>query len=333
LVGSVVVDAVGVAGEGFHPGAGQPHAEVFAIRAAGDRTQGATLYVNLEPCNHTGRTPPCTEAIIAAGIQRVVVGIIDPDSRVSGAGIQRLRQAGIIVTVGVEATSCQRLNEVFIHSVENQRPFGILKYAMTLDGKIATTTGHSAWVSSPASRTWVHRLRGNCDAVIIGGATVRQDNPTLTTHGQSDRTPWRIVMSRQLNLPRHANLWDTHAAKTLVFCTEERDHTMKTYLEQQGVDVIALMSLTPRQVLTWLHQQEIRCVLWESGGQLSAQAIAEKCVQQVYAFIAPKIIGGRNAPTAIGDLDLTEMTAAIPLKEVQFQQVDTDLLVSGYLES
>ncbi|MEM1310723.1 MAG: bifunctional diaminohydroxyphosphoribosylaminopyrimidine deaminase/5-amino-6-(5-phosphoribosylamino)uracil reductase RibD, partial [Cyanobacteria bacterium P01_H01_bin.153] len=216
LVGSVIVHQGQVVGEGFHPGAGQPHAEVFALRAAGTRARGATLYVNLEPCNHTGRTPPCTEAILAAGISRVVVGIIDPDPRVAGGGVERLRQAGIEVTVGVDKAACQRLNEAFSHSILHQRPFGSLKYAMTLDGKIATSSGHSAWVTSPDARVWVHRLRDTCDAVIVGGETVRRDNPRLTTHGQGDRNPVRVVMSRQLNLPTQANLWDVNQAKTLV---------------------------------------------------------------------------------------------------------------------
>ena len=217
LVGAVIVREGQVVGEGFHPGAGQPHAEVLALGAAGDRAAGATLYVNLEPCNHTGRTPPCTEAIMAAGIARVVVGMIDPDPRVAGGGVERLRQSGIEVTVGVEAAACQQLNEAFVHSVLQQRPFGILKYAMTLDGKIAASSGHSAWVTGPASRTWVHQLRSRCDAVIVGGQTVRQDNPRLTSHGQGDRNPLRIVMSRHLDLPAQAHLWEVSQAQTIVF--------------------------------------------------------------------------------------------------------------------
>ncbi|MEM9164642.1 MAG: bifunctional diaminohydroxyphosphoribosylaminopyrimidine deaminase/5-amino-6-(5-phosphoribosylamino)uracil reductase RibD, partial [Cyanobacteria bacterium P01_F01_bin.4] len=165
LVGSVIVKDGKVIGEGFHPKAGEPHAEVFALRDAGDQARGATLYVNLEPCNHTGRTPPCTEAILNAGIETVVVGMADPNPTASG-GIERLRSAGLTVIVGVEEAACRQLNEAFIHRVQHRRPFGILKYAMTLDGKIATDTGHSAWVTSPESRRRVHQLRGGCDAVI-----------------------------------------------------------------------------------------------------------------------------------------------------------------------
>lgn len=331
MVGSVVVHQGEIIGEGYHPGAGQPHAEVFALRAAGDRARGSTLYVNLEPCNHTGRTPPCTEAILAAGVSRVVVGAIDPDPRVSGGGVDRLRQSGVTVTVGVEAAACQQLNEAFIYSVQHQRPFGILKYAMTLDGKIAATGGHSAWVTGPAARAWVHRLRGRCDGVIVGGQTVRRDNPRLTTHGQGDRNPLRIVMSRRLDLPQQANLWQVDAAPTLVFCGPDRNLALQSHLEKRGVDVVALPILEPLAVLEALHQRGLRSVLWECGGQLSARAIAQHCVQKVCAFIAPKLIGGVNAPVPVGELGLREMTAALELKGVSVEQVGPDVLLQGYL--
>ncbi|MEM6521841.1 MAG: bifunctional diaminohydroxyphosphoribosylaminopyrimidine deaminase/5-amino-6-(5-phosphoribosylamino)uracil reductase RibD [Cyanobacteria bacterium P01_C01_bin.70] len=331
LVGSVIVYRGQVVGEGFHPGAGQPHAEVFALRAAGTRARGATLYVNLEPCNHTGRTPPCTEAILAAGISRVVVGIIDPDPRVAGGGVERLRQAGIEVTVGVDKAACQRLNEAFSHSILHQRPFGSLKYAMTLDGKIATSSGHSAWVTSPDARVWVHRLRDTCDAVIVGGETVRRDNPRLTTHGQGDRNPVRVVMSRQLNLPTQANLWDVNQAKTLVFCGPNPAAEVAEQLQQQGVEVISLSELEPLAVLESLQARGMRSVLWECGGQLSARAIAQACVQKVHAFVAPKLVGGVMAPTPVGDLDITQMPEAICLSEVTTQQIASDILISGYV--
>lgn len=331
LVGSVIVRDGKMVGEGFHPGAGQPHAEVFALRAAGDRAAGATLYVNLEPCNHTGRTPPCTDAIIQAGIARVVVGMIDPDPRVAGGGVARLRQAGIEVTVGVEAAACQKLNEAFVHSVVQQRPFGILKYAMTLDGKIATTTGHSAWVTGPESRAWVHQLRSRCDAVIVGGQTVRRDNPRLTSHGQSDRHPCRIVMSRYLDLPAEAHLWEVSTAPTWVFCGPDRSAEREQQLQQQGVEVLPLPQLEPLDVLKVLQARGLRSVLWECGGQLAARAIAQNCVQKVHAFIAPKIVGGDTAPTPVGTLGITQMNQAIDLTEITIKTIAADLLIEGYL--
>ena len=331
LVGSVIVQDGQVIGEGCHPEVGQPHAEVFALRAAGDRARGATLYVNLEPCNHTGRTPPCTEAIIAAGIKRVVVGMIDPDPRVAGGGVKRLRQAGIEVTVGVDEAACQKLNEAFSFSILRQRPFGILKYAMTLDGKIAATSGHSAWVTGPHSRAWVHRLRSRCDAVIVGGQTVRRDNPQLTSHGQGDRNPLRVVMSRHLALPTKANLWDVTQAKTLVFCSTERSKEREQQLQQQGVEVLPLPTLEPLEVLKILHERDLRSVLWECGGQLSARAIAQNCVQKIHAFVAPKIIGGATAPTPVGELNIPKMSEAISLTDITITQITPDILVEGYL--
>lgn len=331
LVGAVVVQAGAIVGEGFHPGAGQPHAEVFALRQAGDRARGATLYVNLEPCNHYGRTPPCTDAIIAAEIGQVVVGMVDPNPLVAGSGIARLRSAGIRVVVGVEESDCQRLNEAFTHRIRYHSPFGILKYAMTLDGKIATSSGHSTWVTSSTARTEVHHLRAACDAVIVGGNTVRQDNPLLTTHGVSQHNPLRVVMSRSLNLPMQAQLWDQRPARTLVVTTSVADPQMSAYLERQGVEVIGLPSLTPAAVMALLYDRGLLSVLWECGGTLAAQAITDRAIQKVMAFIAPKLIGGQDAPSPIADLGLTYMTDALLLERVQWRSVGTDLLVEGYL--
>jgi diaminohydroxyphosphoribosylaminopyrimidine deaminase/5-amino-6-(5-phosphoribosylamino)uracil reductase len=306
---------------------------VFALRAAGDRAQGATLYVNLEPCNHTGRTPPCTEAILAAGITRVVVGMVDPDPRVSGSGIERLRRAGLRVSVGVEERACQQLNEGFVHRVCHRRPLGLLKYAMTLDGKIAATGGHSAWVTSPAARAEVHRLRSRCDAVIVGGNTVRRDNPRLTSHGQGDRNPLRVVMSRHLDLPANAQLWEVSGAATTVFCGPHPDPTRQAQLMDQGVEVVSLPDLTPRAVLNHLGDRGYLTVLWECGGALAAAAIADGCVQKVWAFIAPKLIGGTAAATPVADLGLTRMTDALPLQDLTCTPIGPDFLLIGSLAS
>jgi diaminohydroxyphosphoribosylaminopyrimidine deaminase / 5-amino-6-(5-phosphoribosylamino)uracil reductase len=331
LVGAVVIKDGEIIGEGFHPGAGQPHAEVFALRQAGDRAKDSTVYVNLEPCNHYGRTPPCSEALIAAGVRRVVVGAIDPDPRVSGGGIERLRAAGIEVLVGVEQEASRQLNEAFIHRILHKRPFGILKYAMTLDGKIATTTGHSAWVTTKESRHLVHQTRAACDAVIIGGNTVRRDNPLLTTHKTSDRNPLRVIMSRNLNLPADCQLWATNEAATLVFTQTGSNLNLQQKLADRGVEIIELDSLTPIAVMQNLYDRGLSSVLWECGGMLAASAIAEGTVQKVMAFIAPKIIGGQNAPSPIGDLGLMEMTDALQLEKVKFSAIGTDFLLEGYL--
>jgi diaminohydroxyphosphoribosylaminopyrimidine deaminase/5-amino-6-(5-phosphoribosylamino)uracil reductase len=331
LVGAVVVQDGEIVGEGFHPRAGEPHAEVFALRAAGDRSLGATIYVNLEPCNHYGRTPPCSEALIAAGVSRVVVGMVDPNPLVAGGGIARLRAAGIEVLVGVENTACQQLNEGFIHRIVHKRPLGILKYAMTLDGKIAATSGHSAWITNQDARHEVHQLRVACDAVIVGGNTVRKDNPLLTSHQPGAHNPLRVVMSRSLNLPDNARLWEVDEAPTLVLTEVGSSPDVQAMLGKKGVEVLELTSLTPANVMTLLYERGFCSVLWECGGTLAASAIAQGAVQKILAFIAPKIIGGSYAPTPIGDLGLTNMTEALPLERVSWRVVGSDCLVEGYL--
>ncbi len=330
FVGSVIVRDGAVIGEGFHPGAGQPHAEVFALRAAGDRSRGATLYVNLEPCNHHGRTPPCSEAVIAAGIHRVVVGMVDPDPRTAGQGIERLRQAGLEVTVGVEEAACRELNAAFCHRIRSGQPFGVLKYAMTLDGHIAATSGHSQWVTGPEARARVHQLRATVDAVIVGGNTLRQDNPALTLHGQMGEPPLRVVLSRRLELPTEAQLWEAAIAPTLVFTGLEADPAIARALEQQGVTVVVLPDCTPALAARELARRGCNRVLWECGGTLAAAALQEHCIQEVWAFIAPKLIGA-SPYGPMGELGLTRMDEAIALKNLTVETVGPDLLVKGRL--
>ncbi|WP_082065310.1 bifunctional diaminohydroxyphosphoribosylaminopyrimidine deaminase/5-amino-6-(5-phosphoribosylamino)uracil reductase RibD [Aliterella atlantica] len=331
LVGAVIVQDRQIVGEGFHPGAGQPHAEVFALRAAGDRAQGATIYVNLEPCNHYGRTPPCSEALVAAQVAKVVVGMVDPDPRVSGGGIARLQAAGIEVVVGVEEADCRQLNEAFIHRILYQQPLGILKYAMTLDGKIATNNGHSAWITAELARNEVHQLRAACDAVIIGGNTLRKDNPQLTTRQTDAPQPLRVVMSLSLDLPEQAYLWQTTAAPTLVLTTVGAKPDFQQRLLAKGVKVVELAPLSPKEAMNYLYSLGLMSVLWECGGTLAASAISQGAVQKVLAFIAPKIIGGSMAPSPVGELGFTSMTQAIVLERLRWRSVGDDCLVEGYI--
>ena len=331
LVGSVVVQDGEIVGEGFHPGAGQPHAEVFALREAGEKAKGATIYVSLEPCNHYGRTPPCSEALIAAGVAKVVVGMVDPDPRVSGGGIDRLRRAGIEVVVGVEEAACRELNEAFIHRILHKRPLGILKYAMTLDGKIATISGHSTWVTGKEARSHVHQLRAACDAVIVGGNTVRLDDPYLTSHHPDAHNPLRVVMSRTLDLPIDAHVWQTDDAPTLVLTEVAANPDLQKQLVKKKVEVVELTPLTPAKVMTYLYERQLSSVLWECGGTLAASAIADGAVQKIMAFIAPKIVGGRVAPSPVGDLGFATMTDALTLERVSLRQLGSDYVIEGYL--
>jgi diaminohydroxyphosphoribosylaminopyrimidine deaminase / 5-amino-6-(5-phosphoribosylamino)uracil reductase len=332
MVGAVVVKDGQIVGEGFHPGAGQPHAEVFALRQAGALAQGATIYVSLEPCNHYGRTPPCSEAVIAAGISRCVVGMVDPNPLVAGSGLEKLRQAGIQVVTGVEVAACEALNEAFSYRMLHQRPLGILKYAMTLDGKIATDTGHSAWVSSPASRAYVHNLRSTCEAIVTGGNTLRRDDPLLTSH-QTDRpNPLRVVLSPSFNLPVTACLWDTKVAPTLVVTGPQADPLLQAQLRDQGVEILIANNPSPSVVMQELFDRGCLSVLWECGGTLAAAAIQQGAIQKVLAFVAPKIVGGRQAPQPVGDLGIEKMSGALNLERVSWQAIGDDLLVQGYLQ-
>jgi diaminohydroxyphosphoribosylaminopyrimidine deaminase / 5-amino-6-(5-phosphoribosylamino)uracil reductase len=333
LVGAVIVKDGKIIGEGFHPGAGQPHAEVFALREAGDRAQGATIYVSLEPCNHYGRTPPCAAALVKAGVAKVVVGMVDPNPLVAGGGIATLERAGIEVVVGVETAACEELNEGFCQRIVHHRAQGILKYAMTLDGKIATDNGNSAWVSSEISRHYVHHLRAGCDAVIIGGNTLRRDNPHLTSHDRDAPNPLRVVMTRNLDLPLDAILWDIRVAPTLVATERGANPEMQAQLRDRGVEVLELAALSPKPVMQYLYDRGCLSVLWECGGTLAAQAIADGVIQKVLAFIAPKIVGGNAAPSPVGDLGIRSMSAALQLERVTWEQIGSDLLVKGYINS
>ncbi len=332
LVGAVIVRDGSIVGEGFHPGAGQPHAEVFALRQAGELARGATIYVSLEPCNHYGRTPPCAVALVAAGVAKVVVGMVDPNPLVAGGGIATLEQAGIEVVVGVETAACKELNEGFVQRIVHQRPLGILKYAMTLDGKIATDNGHSTWVSSEPSRHYVHHLRAGCDAVIIGGNTLRRDNPYLTSHDPVAPNPLRVVMTRSLDVPNEAILWDTKIAPTLVVTQAGANPKLQAMLRDRGVQILELDTLKPTLVMQHLYDRGFLSVLWECGGTLAASAIADGAIQKVLAFIAPKIVGGSVAPSPVGDLGIRSMSEAMVLERVSWQQIGTDLLIQGYTD-
>ena len=306
LVGAVVLDTGGqLVGEGFHTRAGGPHAEVGALAQAGERARGGTLIVTLEPCCHHGRTPPCSEAVLAAGIARVVLAMADPHPLVAGGGIARLRAAGLEVIEGVMEAEARRLNRAFLHRVATGRPLGILKWAMSVDGRTALPNGVSQWISGPEARAWVHRLRARCDAVIVGGGTVRADDPLLTSRGQRQPEPLRVVLSRSLDLPDNARLWQTEAAKTLVAygpeVTDEKKLLLRL-LADRGVEIHSLLSCEPWALLEELARLGCNQVLWECGPELAAAALRQECIQSLAAVVAPNLLGGRPAQTPIGDL-------------------------------
>ena len=334
MVGAVVLDTHGqLVGEGFHRAAGQPHGEVLALRQAGARARGGSLYVTLEPCCHHGRTPPCTAAILAAGIRHVVVAMVDPDPRVAGGGLDRLRQAGLTVVQGVGEAQARVLNQAFLHRVCHGRPWGVLKWAASVDGRIATKTGDSQWISGAPARQWVHRLRAHCDAVLVGAGTVRSDNPLLTSRGQRQPDPLRVVLSRRLHLPHQARLWDQTVASTMVFHSPGVNPAVAARLEKQGVECVALEPCSPRTVLEHLAQRGCNKVLWECGPALAAAAVQEGCVQEVAAVQAPKLLGGLEAFTPLGDLQVTTMAQSLGLSNPRLERCGSDLIWRFHLSN
>ena len=324
LVGAVVLDSHGtLVGEGFHAKAGEAHAEVGALAQAGDRAKGGTIIVTLEPCCHQGRTPPCSEAVIQAGIQRVVVALTDPDPRVAGGGIQRLRDSGLEVITGVLEAEAAHQNRAFIHRVQTGRPWGLLKWAMSLDGRTALPNGESQWISAPPARSWVHKLRACCDAVVVGGGTVRADNPLLTSRGRRSPEPLRVVLSRSLNLPAQAQLWDTSLVPTLLAHGPDRSDAVLP----KGPETLELLACQPSDLLHALASRGCNRVLWECGPALATVALQQGCVQELAVVIAPKLLGGTLARTSLGELGFLEMDQVISLSQVAVEPLGIDLLL------
>jgi diaminohydroxyphosphoribosylaminopyrimidine deaminase/5-amino-6-(5-phosphoribosylamino)uracil reductase len=327
LVGAVVLDPSGeLVGEGFHARAGEPHAEVEALRQAGERARGGTLVVTLEPCCHHGRTPPCCEAVIAAGLARVVVALTDPDPRVGGEGLARLRAAGLEVVEGVGEAQARLQNRAFLHRCQEGRPLGVLKWAMSLDGRTALPNGISQWISGPAARQWVHGLRARCDAVIVGGGTVRADNPHLTSRGRRQPEPLRVVLSQELDLPVEAHLWNPEEAATLVVHGPEASLEACSRMDALGVERLALEPCGPLSLLAALATRGCNQVLWECGPALAAAALREGCVQEVAAVIAPKLLGGEPARTPLGLLGAQTMADVRELGAPRVDWLKGDLL-------
>ena len=338
LVGAVVLDSdERLVGEGFHARAGQPHAEPGALAQAGEAARGGTIVVTLEPCCHHGRTPPCTEAILSSGVQRVVVALTDPDPRVAGGGLQRLRDAGLEVISGVLAAEAAHQNRAFVHRVRTGRPWGVLKWAMSLDGRTALPNGVSQWISGPPARAWVHALRAECDAVIVGGGTVRSDNPLLTSRGRRSPEPLRVVLSRSLDLPATAQLWQQDVASTLVAhsvaAAQKPQSQRLADLQRRGVELELLERCEPLLLLSALARRGCNRVLWECGPALAAAALQQGCVQEIAAVIAPKLLGGELARTPLGDLGFTAMDQVQMLSCESARRLGNDLLLQAQLSS
>jgi len=339
LVGAVIEKNGFILGEGYHHKAGAPHAEIHAMQAAGEEARGATLYVTLEPCSHFGRTPPCADAVIRAGIARTVIATIDPNPRVAGKGIEKLRQAGVDVEDGVLRQEACRLNDVFFKYIRTRIPLVAVKTAMSLDGKIATVTGDSKWISGEESRLYAHQLRNIYDGIMVGIGTVLKDDPCLNTRlpAADIRDPLRVIIDPYLDLPPNSNIAKTsRQQRTLVFCSDKAAYERREHLENLGVEIMSLViddELIPlERVLTILGEMGICSLLVEGGGEINGYLLQNYLVDKVYWFIAPKIIGGRQAPSPVGGSGINLMKEAQELKSVEVSKLGNDCLLIGYLK-
>jgi diaminohydroxyphosphoribosylaminopyrimidine deaminase/5-amino-6-(5-phosphoribosylamino)uracil reductase len=338
LVGAVIVRGGEVVGEGYHRKAGTPHAEVHALHDAGERARGATLYVTLEPCSHYGRTPPCTEALIAAGIAEVYMAMLDPNPLVNGQGRERLEQAGIRTFVGLCEEEAAALNRPFVTYITQGRPLVIAKVACSLDGKIATRTGESRWISGKASRQRAHELRDEIDAIMVGANTVIVDDPRLTTRlpGREEvHHPLRIVVDSRGRVPLAVRLFDPELpGRTVLATTAACPLEHREALQQRGVEVLLLPAGPHGRVdlpalLRELGRLQVTSLLVEGGGTLLDAFFRARLVDQVLAFVAPLIIGGREAPPAVGGEGVSLLREAPRLVNPSVERVGEDFLISG----
>ncbi len=338
IVGAVVVKEGRVVGRGWHAACGGPHAEVMALNEAGALAKGADLYVTLEPCNHTGRTPPCTEKICAAGIRRVVVARRDPNPEVTGGGLEYLQSRGLAVTEGVCATEAGKQLEWFEKYVRTRTPFVTLKCALTLDGRIATRTGDSRWVTGPTARNYVHRMRQAVDAIMVGLGTVRADNPRLTVRleGRRTKNPVRIILDTRLSLSEEATVANPDATvKTIIVTGGKHAADKRRRLEEKGVQVLDAPVEDNRirldALMTTLGEMEITSLLIEGGAQVSGSALAAGVVDKVCFFYAPRILGGDDGVPVCSGKGPDLMKEAIAVREITVTRFDQDILLEGYL--
>lgn len=334
MVGAVVVADGETVGEGWHQGPGTPHAEVVALNGAGDRARGATLYTSLEPCVHVGRTPPCTDAILRAGVKRVVVAATDPNPVVDGRGLRMLREAGVDVRDGVRAEEAERLNEAFAKHVRTGLPFVIWKAAVSLDGKVAARDGSSRWITGEEARADAHRLRGGADAIVVGAGTALADDPALTVRdpGYRGRPPIRVLVDAQGRVDAGRALFDD-AAPTVVATTELAPRGIRDAWAAAGADVLVLEPDADRVPLAALFgdlgKRDVLGVLLEGGPTLAWSAIEHGLVDRLVVYLAPKLVGGADAPGAIGGAGFGPISEALPVRIRSVERVGEDVRVEA----
>jgi diaminohydroxyphosphoribosylaminopyrimidine deaminase / 5-amino-6-(5-phosphoribosylamino)uracil reductase len=329
IVGAIVVKNNQIIGMGAHLKAGEPHAEVHAIRMAGDKTKGATIYVTLEPCSHHGKTPPCADLIIASGIERVVVASTDPNPVVAGRGISKLREAGITVETGVLEAEALELNDVFFHFIKTGLPYVTLKSATSLDGKTATVTGESKWITGEAARQDVHNLRHQHDAILVGVNTVIADDPSLTTRlPGGGKNPVRIILDSTLRTPLNARVVRDGEAATWVVTTSQAEQGKVAEMEALGVEVIVLTeTLKIPEILKALGERGITSLFVEGGAEVHGSFLKEGAFQQFISYMAPKLIGGKNAPSVFGGEGIVHIGDAVSLQIKDVSMIGDDIRI------
>ncbi len=336
MVGAVLLKDGKVVGRGYHARAGEAHAEILALRQAGEEAKGATLYINLEPCTHHGRTPPCAPEVIEAKVRRAVIGMEDPNPLIRGKGVDTLRRAGLEVRVGILEKECQRLNEAFCKYILKKEPFVTLKAAATLDGKIATRGGDSKWISSETSRRFVHRLRDKVDGILVGIGTILKDDPMLTARIKGGRDPYRIILDSRLRIPEGAKVVNLSPSKTIIATTELAPRDRIERLENKGARVVLLGSkegrIDLRACLSKLAEMEMMHLLVEGGSQVNGSFLDEGLIDKLLLFLSPKLIGDSRAPGIFCGRGVASLNEAFLLKEFKVKRIGEDLLWEGYLE-
>ncbi len=338
MVGAVVVKNGVIVGQGYHEVVGGPHAEVNAINDAGQSVENASMYVTLEPCNHTGRTPPCTQKILASGIKKVIVAMKDPNPGVAGGGIEMLREHGVEVTTGVEEIKAKRLNEAYIKYVTTHRPFVVCKCASTLDGRIATRTGDSKWVTGAQSRKFVHMLRHSLDGIMVGIETVKIDDPSLTARLENckGKDLVRIILDTYLSIPETARVLQIESeANTIIITGDSISSSKKSRLVEKGAQVLESPLKNGRidleALMHILGKMEITSLLIEGGSRVLASAISSGIVDKIFFFYAPKILGGDDGVPICQGTGVSLMRQAVLVKDISIHRFDDDILVEGYL--
>lgn len=336
MVGAVIVKQNKIIGQGYHECCGQNHAEVNAIRKSTESVEGATLYVTLEPCCHHGKTPPCTDLIIRHKIGRVVIGVTDSNPLVSCQGIHCLQEAGIEITTGILENECRNLNEVFFHYMETRLPYVTVKYAQTLDGRIATKTGRSQWISSSASLTFAHKLRVEHDAILVGIGTVVKDNPTLTVRHVRGRNPLRIVVDSDLTISTQANVMQNLSRiPTLIVTTRKVSDKKSRQLSSAGADIMRVAAdrygrVDLKKMMPLLASRNISSVLIEGGAQIITSVLKQNLVNRLVTVIAPKIIG--QGIEAVGDLNIRNLDDAKLLSVRRVLRKGNDVIIDSRLQ-